>query len=523
MFLVGAIRWRRLFGGRPSAARLGSGQGLALGVHLFRRIEDVAKASDLGYELLLGRPFRLKTGEFFLQCRDFALDRVDRLLFLRPKVTVADERCLLLFARGNRGHRVFYHSRHGALANGNASRSRVEETHGLVRQLAGWDIAMREIHGGHDGGIGNPYLVVLLHRTENSAQHVAALRNVGLADLNWLKASCQRWILFDVLAIFRPSGGRDRAQRSARQGGFEQIGGVAGASRSAGPDQGMGFVDEQDDWGRRLLYLINYRTQPLLEFALHGCARLHQANVESAEPHAAQRRRDVACRDALRKPLHNGSLADTSLAGENRVILAPAHQHIDDLPNFVVAAQDRIHIAGLRLGGKILGKPIERGRALGPGALLCARRAGGHQPRAVHWAQVFLLRPRPNLAVLAGEEINRDLGKFRRYIRQGTRKFTRLQRADQDMAGADLSLAKEQSGVMPASVKQVHDGVGDRRHFGLILTKSVHNRGHVGHQLAAIELEVVGGERDVSAFALQDVGKPVGQLDVAVARTLGLP
>ena len=45
---------------------------------------------------------------------------------------------------------------------------------------------------------------------------------------------------------------------------------------------------------------------------------------------------------------------------------------------------------------------------------------------------------------------------------------------------------------------------------------------NVGHQLAAIELEIIGGERDVGALALQDVDEPMGELDIAVAGALGL-
>jgi len=73
-----------------------------------------------------------------------------------------------------------------------------------------------------------------------------------------------------------------------------EIGGVAGAGGAAGADQGMGFVDEQDDRRRRALHLIDHRAQPLLEFALHRRARLHQADVERTEPDIRQRRRNLA-------------------------------------------------------------------------------------------------------------------------------------------------------------------------------------------------------------------------------------
>ena len=121
--------------------------------------------------------------------------------------------------------------------------------------------------------------------------------------------------------------------------------------------------------------------------------------------HAAQRRRHIARGDALRKSLDDGGLADAGLAGEDRVVLAPAHQNVDDLPDLVVAAEDRIHLAGFRLGGEILGKAIERRRALRRRRRSCgARRTGRDEPGAVHRAQVLLLGAGPDLAVLAGQE-----------------------------------------------------------------------------------------------------------------------
>ena len=86
---------------------------------------------------------------------------------------------------------------------------------------------------------------------ENAAQHVAAARDVRLVDLDRLEAAGQRRVLLDILPVFRPGRGRDRAQRAARERRLEQIGGVAGAGRAAGADQRVRLVDEQDDRRRR--------------------------------------------------------------------------------------------------------------------------------------------------------------------------------------------------------------------------------------------------------------------------------
>ena len=70
-----------------------------------------------------------------------------------------------------------------------------------------------------------------------------------------------------------------------------------------------------------------------------------------------------------------------------------------------------------------------------------------------------------------------------------------LERADQEMAGADLRLAEEQRRVVPAAVEHVDDLVGDLRHLGLVLAEAVDGVAEVRQQLGAVELEVIGRQR----------------------------
>ena len=53
------------------------------------------------------------------------------------------------------------------------------------------------------------------------------------------------------------------------------------------------------------------------------------------------------------------------------IVLPPAHQHVDELADLVVAAEDRVHLAGFGLGGQVLREAVERRRAFRAGEL-CA-------------------------------------------------------------------------------------------------------------------------------------------------------
>ena len=67
----------------------------------------------------------------------------------------------------------------------------------------------------------------------------------------------------------------------------------------------------------------------------------------------------VAADDALGQALDDGGLADARLADEDRVVLRPAAEDLDDPPDLVVAADDRIELAGAGLGGQVAAVLLE--------------------------------------------------------------------------------------------------------------------------------------------------------------------
>ena len=378
-----------------------------------RRLCDrLAQRKHLFDERALAFPIRFERGELFVSARELCVDLNDAILFGGAEVPFAQQRFFFAFERGDFHFGILDRRGLGVLADGHARASRVEQAHRLVGQLPRRDVAVRQIDGGDDRLVGDAHLVVLLHRRDEPAQHDGGGRDVGLADHDRLEAACQRRVLLDILPVLRPGRGRDGAQSSARQCGFEKIGRVARASLAPGADQRVRLVDEEDDRCRRGLHLVDHRAQPLLEFALHRCARLHEADVENAELDPLKRRRHVARCDALGEAFDDRCFAHAGFAGQDRIVLPPAHQNVDDLPHFVLAAEDRVHLSGLGSGGQILAEPIERGRAFGAGRGGRAFRARRGDARAVHRAKVAFVGPGPDRALAGGDLIDRKLGEF---------------------------------------------------------------------------------------------------------------
>ncbi len=76
--------------------------------------------------------------------------------------------------------------------------------------------------------------------------------DIGLAHENNLEAALEGSVFLDVFAVFVERGGADGAQFAASQRGLEHVGGVDGAFGGSGADQGVEFVDEEDDLALRV-------------------------------------------------------------------------------------------------------------------------------------------------------------------------------------------------------------------------------------------------------------------------------
>ena len=88
-----------------------------------------------------------------------------------------------------------------------------------------------------------------------------------LADIDRLEAAFESGVLLDVLAVFVQGRGADAMQFAARQSRLQHVGGVHRALRLPGPDEGVQFVDEQNDALGARGHFLQYRLEALLELA----------------------------------------------------------------------------------------------------------------------------------------------------------------------------------------------------------------------------------------------------------------
>src|SRR5262249_15057869 len=192
-------------------------------------------------------------------------------------------------------------------------------------------------------------------------QHRLILRRRIDDDL--LESPGEGRVLLNVLPVLIEGRGADALNLAAGQGGLQHVAGVDGPFRSAGADQGVQLVDEQD----RVLGpadLVHDRLDAFLKLAAILGAGDHHGQVKHDDAPVAQQLRDAAVDNGLSESLDDGRLADAGLAEQHRVVLLTAAQDLDDPFNLILPADDRVELALASELGQVAAEAVQS-RGLG--------------------------------------------------------------------------------------------------------------------------------------------------------------
>ena len=163
-----------------------------------------------------------------------------------------------------------------------------------------------------------------------------------------------------MLAVFVQGRGTDAVQFTPRQGRLQKVGGIHGALRLPGADQGVHFVDEQDDLPGRRRDLGQDCLQAFFELAAELGPCDQRPQVEDHQAFLFQVFRHVAVDDAQRQALDDGGLAHAGFADQHRVVLGPTRQHLYGAADFLVAADHRVELTVHGRLGQVAGIFLER-------------------------------------------------------------------------------------------------------------------------------------------------------------------
>ncbi len=451
IFGCGTVR-RSVFGGHDFRRRFFICDGRTVfALQTAAPLQGAVQIVDLYHQFLFLLPaflqsFELGPGRFLLPAQLLQL-----LAVVRPR---------LLFALKNSdGHVQLFDAtaavldgrRGGGLAEPDAGAGGVQQAHRLVGQLPPGDVTVGELHRIDHGFVQDADLVVLLERLDQPAHHFRGGALIRFLDLDHLEPAGEGGVLLEVLFVLGPGRGGDGPQFAACQRRFEQVGGIALAGAAAGTDHLVRFVDEQDDGGRRRLDFVDHRFQPVFEFPLDACAGLQQPQVEGANRHVLQRGRDVARGDAQGETFHDRRLADSRLAGQNRIVLAPTGENIDQLPDLRVAAEHRIDFALAGTLGEIDRELIQGHRF--------SRNPGTGLGRSRHGMRYgcILARTGHQVAEILLQGLRIDLGQPGSALAGQPGQIGVAQQGQQKMSAADRRRAELDRRQYPRFANQLND------------------------------------------------------------------
>src|SRR5215469_3068453 len=105
-----------------------------------------------------------------------------------------------------------------------------------------------------------------------ASQNGDRIFDIWLADKHDLEATLKRRILLDVLAVLVQRGRTDGTQFPASERRLQHVGGIDSTFRSTRADEGVQFVDEQNDLSLRVFDFFENRLQAVFELAPVFCA-----------------------------------------------------------------------------------------------------------------------------------------------------------------------------------------------------------------------------------------------------------
>ena len=223
----------------------------------------------------------------------------------------------------------------------------------FVGQETVGDIALAEDGRRHHRAVRNAHTVMHFVALLETAQDTDRIFHARLVDKDGLEASFQGGIFLDMFAIFIQRRRANRMQFAACQHGLEHVRGVHCPFRGAGPNQGMHFVDKENDLAFGAGHFFEHRFQTFLKFAAVFGASDQRTEIQRHQLFIAQTGRYIAIDNALRQPFDNCRLTDTWFTDQHRVVLGAPAQDLDHAPNLLVTANHRVEFAFARFFGQV--------------------------------------------------------------------------------------------------------------------------------------------------------------------------
>ena len=305
-------------------------------------------ALGLGF---FGLPDFFQIGRFLLELDDFFLDQGQA--FLRRFIFFLAHGFTLNLQLDQTAIELVHHLGFGVDFNLDLGGGFVDQINRLVRQETVGDVAVAQLGRRHDGRIGDVHTVVDFVFFLQTAQDGDGGFHRRLADQDFLEATLQSGVLFDVLAVFIERGRPHTMQLASGQCGLEHVAGVHRALAFACAHHGVQFINEHDGLALIFGQFAEHGFQALFKFTAELSPRQQSSHVQRQDTLALEGVRHFTGHDALGQALDNGGLTHAGLTDEHRVVFGATLQDLDGSADFIVAANHRVQLADAGTFGQV--------------------------------------------------------------------------------------------------------------------------------------------------------------------------
>ena len=132
-----------------------------------------------------------------------------------------------------------------------------------------------------------------------AAQNRDGVFDARFTDVDRLETPFEGRVFFDVFAVFIQGGCTDAAKLSACELWLEQLRRVAGPFGRSGSDDGMKFIDKENNLSFGVFDFADHRLEPLLEFTSELGACDQSTHIQSDHTSVLERLRHVTLDNSL--------------------------------------------------------------------------------------------------------------------------------------------------------------------------------------------------------------------------------
>ena len=237
-------------------------------------------------------------------------------------------------------HRVTFHAKFSGCL--------IHQVDGLVGQETVGDVTVAELDGRDDGLVLDTHLVMVLVAFLQTSQDGDGRRHIWFIHHDGLETAFECLVLLEILLIFVEGRRTDAAQFATSQSWLEDVGGIHRTARLTSTHEGVDLVDEEDDLPLTLHNRLDDCLESLLKLTLILGTCDEGTHIEGVELLVLQVFGHIATYDTSCKTFDNGGLTRTRFTDKNRIVLGSTTENLEDSPDFVVTADDRVEFSILR-------------------------------------------------------------------------------------------------------------------------------------------------------------------------------